>query len=522
MRAVYDTGESEDSNMLLVASLNHHLRDELSTSTSTGTQNEVLSLPRLFQPPVPTQVPEIVQRSSTLSKSESCLTLGAISVNNSTALGSRSVSDNQLAAVLDQKTDPPTVLQPIVSQANPSVNKTVTLKQIGVTVNDPELIRPVTHKENMHTQPQLITSDANSSDVLLRQEIGHELSRRYDQVDQQSHAAHNPSSTMPSFLQTTRSLDPAELGQATCELQHEQEQSITGSNFTAEEASSVTPEADQSSSIKQQYIQTQPPLSSSDKNGLKTGTLHTVVASNSHSTIPAESVLVKSPHHSKAKVVPDSSDVARRHAAESSDATYKHVRTLSPVNQRSPRLAAVFVHSQPSASTFSQENQCSRPFVDSTHTTQLYSFTHQCDPASAACPLLQLNKSSVLIGSTHSAEHAGTNGHFSGKDQNEEGFTGKDMAGKHMPGKVVMSSSTNSQDHFQGREFGHSGSQLPLAAAGNVAHLSSSTCQQSLEKNLNKCQASLLPACVSSATMGGYIGSSATRTESQSQTHSQD
>ena len=507
VRAVYDHGESEDSNMLLLASLDPHSEGERSTPTLTGSQNEVVSLPRALQPPAPTQqTPTIVQKSSSLSKSESSLTLGTLSVENST-IELRSMSASQLGTALDQNEDLLVVSKTPFGHTDSSVCKTLpAVKKTGTSIIDFRSTHPVGPQASVRTQPQLTASDDNNNDheVLLRQEIGHELSERHDQVDQQSHTAH-----YPIYAMSPTTLDPPSQGKAVLagKVHNKQKHTTAVSDFTEEEASSLTCEAYQS---PQHSKQTQPPLSSSDRNGLKTGNLQAVVASNSHSpTIPLRGEgIVCSARTEKSESATQISDVALRHA-----------RTMSPVNQRSPRLAAVFVHTQASASTFSPQHQSSRPFVDSTHTTQLSSLTFQSDPTSAKCPSQQPNKGSAFVGSIQSAEHTDTNALFSGKEQNEEGFVGKAMTGKSMEDKKsVVSCNTNTQVHLQEMHtegFGHTDSQPPLATTG---HLLSHTCQPVIEttqESLNVCQEPFpsLPATVSSATNKEYAEGSTASTK---------
>ena len=81
VRAVYDCGESEDSNTLLVAAVppsppGGTVKEEL---TSDGSRKDILMLPRSSEPPQPTELPVLVEKLSVLSKS-SCSTLEAVSV----------------------------------------------------------------------------------------------------------------------------------------------------------------------------------------------------------------------------------------------------------------------------------------------------------------------------------------------------------------------------------------------------------------------------------------------------------
>lgn len=98
MRAVYDVGESEDSNTLLVASVNHpQVENEQCLS-----EKNVIPLPRSSQPPPPTALPLLVSKPSSLSKSESYSGLESITVSNSET---RSLSMNQLSVLIDKEPD---------------------------------------------------------------------------------------------------------------------------------------------------------------------------------------------------------------------------------------------------------------------------------------------------------------------------------------------------------------------------------------------------------------------------------
>lgn len=470
--------------MLLIASLDPRTEDERSTPTSTCSQKEIVSLPRLSQPPTPTEIPEIVKKSSTLSKSESCSTLGTISVENSTIIKSRSMSANPLDTAFDQKSES-VVLQPPIGETNTAaVDKPhPTVTQTGTTVSDFGTTDPVSHQASIHTQAQLITSSVNSSDdtTLLRQEIGHELSGSHYQVYQQP-PTHTPICDMSSSSQTASGLDHGRQEGRAFLAGEVQVHATTGSDFTEEEASSLACETYQCPTVEQHHKQTQPSLRLLDENAFKTGTLHTAVGSNSHSpTIPPRGEAAPCfTHHEK---------------TESSDVALSHVRTMSPVNHRSPRLAAMFVHTQASASTFSGQHQSSRPFVNSTHTSQLSSLTLQSDLAHAVCPSLQPNKGGAFVGSRQSAEHTDTNGIFSGKEKNGESFIGRGVARKSMnrnnKGTVSCVTSTQGHQGIHTEGFGHSDPQLLLATTGNKTHLSSHTCQPTLEttqKNLHECQ----------------------------------
>lgn len=121
VRAVYNLGESEDSNTLLVASVNHpQVENEQTVSTlGSSSEKEVIPLPRSSQPPAPAAQPFLVSKTSTLSKSESFSGLETVSVSNSETC---SVSMNQLSVQVDRKPD--RVASP-VSQGVANVERTL-------------------------------------------------------------------------------------------------------------------------------------------------------------------------------------------------------------------------------------------------------------------------------------------------------------------------------------------------------------------------------------------------------------
>lgn len=175
MRAVYDLGESDDSNTLLVASVNHPQEENEHTvpTLSSLSEKEVIPLPRSSQPPAPAALPFLVSKTSTLSKSESFPGLETISVSNSET---RSLSMNQLHVHIDEKPDKTSNVGPPVSQGVTNIESSQTGKPVSLTQFDKEC--PSLHKQqSTATKHDLEAYPINHSLVSTttpRQETKHE------------------------------------------------------------------------------------------------------------------------------------------------------------------------------------------------------------------------------------------------------------------------------------------------------------------------------------------------------------
>lgn len=179
VRAVYDLGESEDSNTLLVASVNHpQVENEQTVSTlSSLSEKEVIPLPRSSQPPAPAALPFLVSKTSTLSKSESFSGLGTISVSNSET---RSMSMNQLSVQIDQKPDRATNVASGIRGVT-DIERILPPSLIGEPVSPAQFDKecPDLHKQQSTAtkhDPKAYPSNHSSlvNTTTLRQETNHE------------------------------------------------------------------------------------------------------------------------------------------------------------------------------------------------------------------------------------------------------------------------------------------------------------------------------------------------------------
>ena len=399
VRAVYECGESGDSNILLVASLNPgtHEEGELSASTpddDCGGGGMVVSLPRSSNPPSPTQPPLLVGKTSTLSRSESCSTLGAISVENSTTVEARSISFDQLGVGKPEYpfSDDKTVLQQLQSVSQAPTNDhhsfgmkvgqtdTIThhhtatqrhMSQISGTSNvDPisketstdvdqimqqmsTSVDPINISYGVFNTPTHLpeqsehTHNRSSGISSLTQEIVNELSMRYSQVNTTHSLLQSydcaTSSMLPPDDPTTKEatmpcaeslkLQGLSAGGAADLLQ--EKACVKGlSNFPEKELASLLRKPGEFEALG--CVQTQwPPPVSTHEIVLKTDTpaphAHTVVTKNSHpSSIPATDGVVTVCTALKTKPV---QTIPTYSCSEGK---------RSPVSRRSPRLAANF------------------------------------------------------------------------------------------------------------------------------------------------------------------------------------
>ena len=324
MRAVFDLGESEDSNTLLVASVDPQTGDEKRAPTPRNSHDkEVVSLPRSLQPPLPSQPPVLVARtSSTLSKSESCLTLKTTSVASSNSNDKRSVSVNQLVdrEVHQEGTS-------IAHQSGTSVNQ---LPPSFGHSTDTQPSRGVTHPHS----PKPYSSDDTGPNFLPRQEIKADLATRNPGGSPSAHTAFSrdtlsvPAST--AFIEPCEGSSKARiLGEIP--LERVQEVSTGSSDFTSSPPLLFEPQ--DAPTVERLCVQTRAPLTSIIEGEEKTDTVRAGMEQNVPHLpdIPVDNV--------KGAVRPNKTNTE---VVTSVMGDVKRVRTPSPIAPRSPRLAAKF------------------------------------------------------------------------------------------------------------------------------------------------------------------------------------
>ena len=508
MRAVYDREESQDSNTLLVAAVSPGRERE---APSDGYQREILSLPRSSEPPQPSDLPVLVEKTSTLSKSESCSTLGAVSVEMSATIEARSMSLNlptscdltsdsveQMLPSLDPigtSVDPPGQTNAgVCSQTSTSVDlvpytgdenganahqiDTTSAEEANIDVgSSPLSLDP--NASTRHTQPGLLDNPS-------REEAMHELSARHSHTTVATHAEHdrNAVSVPLTLCNATTKTKPHGLerskqpGQEThIESERPEKPCVNyGSGFTGKEmASSVRAEAKEVLTVEHLCGQTQPPLTSvNDEGVLQTDTPPLPIGKPSPSANPA----------SGRKVMYGTS------AATSPECTRR--RMQSPINLKGHRLAANFDanlpvgHPRGATAVISHTPQPpkSQTFdrLHRPHTTQLPNnqspaLERDSSPTVSPTPHPQPDKCCPSVGQTvtpapreeHSEKIA-----FSGEEQGR-------------PAEQHLMTSCQ-KDHWGMACTGILGrcSQQPPATTDEVAHLSASVGQPATHQGLDK------------------------------------
>ena len=372
VRAVFDLGESEDSNTLLVASVNLQTgdREEHTPTPRDSQEKEVVSLPRSCQPPQPSQLPVLVAKtsgSSTLSKSESCLTVKTISVTGSDSNDARSVSVNQLSVLVNQEgdhTDTGMTHQTGTSSTDQMLPQSAHHTSAGT--------QPVHHSTDtlpgrgMMDSPKACSSCDADTNFLPRQETMNDLFPRHPRHTPSAHATFSNGAQLPgppTFIEPCGVASKARiLGGISCERM--QEVNTGSSDFTSSPPSFEPQEAH---SVERLCVQT---VTSLIEEGEKTNTVHAGVVQNV-AQLPDTPVddISGSLCANKTKTEAPNSELA----------DVKHVQMPVPIAPRSPRLAAKFdVQTKFLSNTsngipfgaHSPSNQSSRPHVH-THTTQL-------------------------------------------------------------------------------------------------------------------------------------------------------
>ena len=203
MRAVYECGESEDSNTLLVAAVSPKPGDPPTDElTLEGSRKEILSLPRSSGPPEPTELPVLVEKTSALSKSESCSTLEAVSLEVSAVHDAHSVSldlpssssltgrDRMSTDQMGTSVDPSD--QTSIHHQT-STNVDVGSYLVDSTDRNPHHIDTVYKETSADLNSRALPEDPDhplSSRLPSRQEVVHELSVRYPPTGPTTTATH--------------------------------------------------------------------------------------------------------------------------------------------------------------------------------------------------------------------------------------------------------------------------------------------------------------------------------------------
>ena len=379
VRAVYECGESKDSNTLLLAAVGQRPGD---APTPDISQKAILSLPRSTQPPEPSELPALVEKTSALSKSESCSTLGAVSVEFSISNEARSMSLDLpcglTGATTDQispsddtigtSVDPPDqnisrqtstnvdLATCLEDEGRPNVHRIDTNVLQGTSASTDETATDETATDETATD---VSESALSSDPVhlntgteftpalartlenpktsTKQEIEDEVSSRHahsDPYTNSTHAEHGRneiSSEQATTKAVPHGVRPSKQGGQEA---HKTEKPLAndGSSFTGKEVvSSVGAEAKEVLTVDQLCGQTQPVLTSAKEEGvLQTDT-------------PPFALGKHSPSLNRGGLMEVTYGIRRNETA----AIYpvsptQRERTVSPTSRRSNRLAANF------------------------------------------------------------------------------------------------------------------------------------------------------------------------------------
>lgn len=494
LRAVYNLGESEDSNTLLLASVHLPTDDDQRTCTLTPSgslEKEVISQPRLSQPPLPTELPALVSKTSALSKSESCLVLETVSVASSTSIEARSLSLNQL---LDKNLD-------CVGQTTPVVPTSV--DQTGTNVDQTlpsvdEMTSPPTKEKHGQPKPscnelELTTNTHSCSSCFPRQEIKHDLSVGHFPL---SHMA--CSNDHMSAASNTTSTDPCTVsGRAVIQGGEVPLQLHASSVFTGKDIQPLESESEKSHTVVQLCLQTQPPLTSINEAG------------------KTEALCAETTEPRKVSRPSDIPVAGVDAVKTNSEIENLKVVAASANNPRSPRLAAKFdAHMRSDCHTSAssiipasqpQRNQSDLRKIDHVHvhTTQLPNH-HSLKPHSDVWPThsLQLRKDSSSVGKTERENRASLSEVYS----QQIDFSGEGWRVGGLVNENITVSHEDSQEHSQGMHLGmlDCDSHQPIAATSNVAHLSTCPHQPVIQTTL-RLDKSQVPLPL------GYVGAASSR-----------
>lgn len=489
VRAVYNCGESEDSNTLLVAAVGDAARKE---APSAGSQKEILSLPRPTEPPKPTELPALVEKTSALSKSASFSTLETVSLEVSAVNKAHSMSLNlpssltgagsdQSSSSTDQvgtSVDPPDPTNvPHQTSTNVDVvpclvdSTSVSAHQSppSTPTVDPDFSKgtlpPVLGEDpSSHTHPVASRLPDNLK-TPSRQEAVHELSGRHSHTEPSNTATHTEHDkndvSVPNALprETTTKAESHRLkhskqGRQTSREPHSPEKPYDGLSYSGKEmASLVRVGAKEVPTVDQLCGQTQTALTSVNNEGvLQTDT-------------PPLAIEKRSPS----------------------------------VYHRSHRLAAIFdgnlsgshrrITGMPSTSQppKTQTLRCHREL----HATELSDYRPpalQSNPSPTVFPTLhpQPNKCHPSVGQTPipaPSERHSEQITFSGEERG--GTDRRPLTTRYQQEDWETSCQKEHQGMTRDGIFG-SNPQQPVGKTGEVAHLSASSCQPTTQHSPDK------------------------------------
>ena len=371
MRAVYNSGESQDSNTLLLAAVGQRSGEGL---MKDSTHKEILSLPRSSEPPQPSEMPELVEQTSALSKSESCSTLPTVSVDISTSNEPSSMSLN-LPTPSDQTSSGGDQIFPFVGEIGNSVDQPgatifhTTITSVDLADCSGEQSSASTHQTDTNiVQAKSVSVDETSVDVVSekelpaspmrrkfaskhlpalavpldnlkqspKQEMECELSTRHVSFGPHTNTVHAEKNefSVPHLQPTTETAPhepdhPKQRDDRKKLHSAEKPHANGGLCFAGEDvASSVRDEAKEIPTVDQLCVQTQPSLTSvNDKGVLQTDTPPLAIGPHSPSINSAGVRDVT--HNLEPAISPVTTEVRRQRAS-------------SPTGRRTHRLAANF------------------------------------------------------------------------------------------------------------------------------------------------------------------------------------
>ena len=320
LRALYTLGESEDSNMLLVASVTTQREGSEEERLGYSLEREISSLTQLPQPPHPAEQPILVKKTSALSTSASCSAPEIVAVANFVPLPTRSSSTDQVGVLVDQKSSSiDQTTSPIsVDQAITVVGQTATFFDQPAQISSPSSLPSVCVSASPDNE--LETTLCVQSGLDLEQEANNDISTK--PAEGFTHPAASPHCDATSSGTAEPCLVSTKPGLSGGELPPQLHANLD-SFFTGEDTAPLSSDLHSSTHNEQSSLQTQPPLMNEAEKPDK-GCKEPHVGGGSHpSSFPITNAGVS------------------RWAKTKSENSEMKVPTLS-VNPKSTRLAAKF------------------------------------------------------------------------------------------------------------------------------------------------------------------------------------
>ena len=260
LRALYTLGESEDSNMLLVASVTTHREGSEEERLGCSLEREMSSLAQLPQPPHPAEQPILVGKTSALSTSASCSAPEIVAVPNFVPLPTRSSSTDQVGLLVDQKSSfiDQTTSPISVDQAITVVGQTATFFDQPAQISSPTALPSVCVSASPDNE--LETTLCVQSGLDLEQEAKYDISTKPAEgfthpaaASPVPHCDATSSGTAePCLVYTKPGLSGGELPP--------QIHANLDSFFTGEDTEPLSSDLHSSTHNDQSSLQTQPPL----------------------------------------------------------------------------------------------------------------------------------------------------------------------------------------------------------------------------------------------------------------------